>query len=153
MSAILKELELKHVGYIVSDIEATWKKYAAFFGMDEDDFFTFDSEYESGAWFRGNEIKGMGCQTSLIDMDNTMVELIQPNDKPSAWREHLEKHGDGMHHLAFQVEKDALPGIVAAMEAEGYTVAQTYDDPEGTNGYVYMDATNGLACFVELFYM
>jgi 4-hydroxyphenylpyruvate dioxygenase-like putative hemolysin len=48
---------------------------------------------------------------------NAEIELIEPNEHPSCWREFLEKNGSGCHHLALKVK--GMKEKVAAFEAGG----------------------------------
>jgi hypothetical protein len=43
-------------------------------------------------------------------LDNVNIELIQPGEKPSPWRDVLEKNGEGLQNLAFIVpnRKEAI---------------------------------------------
>ena len=75
------------------------------------------------------------------------IELIQPNEASSTWRNFLNEHGEGMHHLAFQVRDSKA--CVASAEAAGLKLVQhgTYGD--GGGEYNYLDAPD-LKCIVEL---
>ena len=78
---------------------------------------------------------------------NLQLELIQPNEKPSTWRNYLDEHGEGIHHVAFQI-KDSK-AMVASAEAAGLRLVQhgTYGD--GNGEYNYLEAPD-LKCIVEL---
>ena len=75
------------------------------------------------------------------------IELIQPNEEPSTWRNFLNEHGEGMHHLAFQVKDSAAQ--VANAEKAGLRLVQhgTYGD--GGGEYNYLEAPD-LKCIIEL---
>ena len=73
--------------------------------------------------------------------------MIQPNEAPSTWRNFLNEHGEGMHHIAFQVRDSSKQ--VANAEAAGLKLVQhgTYGD--GSGEYNYLEAPD-LKCIVEL---
>ena len=75
------------------------------------------------------------------------LELIQPNDKPSTWRSFLDEHGEGIHHVAFQVRDSKA--CVARAEAAGLKLVQHGVYGDGSGEYNYLDAPD-LKCVVEL---
>ena len=75
------------------------------------------------------------------------LELIQPNEKPSTWRNFLDEHGEGIHHVAFQVRNSAEK--VAKAEAAGLHLIQHGVYGDGSGEYNYLDAPE-LKCIVEL---
>ena len=44
------------------------------------------------------------CRISVIEMENLVIEFVQPGENPSPWKTWLEEHGEGYQHLAFVVE-------------------------------------------------
>jgi 4-hydroxyphenylpyruvate dioxygenase-like putative hemolysin len=55
-------------------------------------------------------------------MGSLQLELIQPDEQPSTWREHLDEHGEGVHHIAFVVE--GMKEAIARMEARHMPLLQ-----------------------------
>ena len=52
---------------------------------------------------------GRACSEGKVLYDilfpgDLQMELIQPNEEPSIWREHLEQFGEGIHHISFNVK-------------------------------------------------
>ncbi|MDR1262629.1 MAG: VOC family protein, partial [Oscillospiraceae bacterium] len=43
----------------------------------------------------------------------------EPDEHPSTFREFLEKHGQGVHHLGFEVG-DRRDAIIGELESKGY---------------------------------
>jgi 4-hydroxyphenylpyruvate dioxygenase-like putative hemolysin len=56
---------------------------------------------------------------AVIPMGKFVIELQEPDERPSTFREFLDKHGNGVHHLGFEVgeRRDA---IIAELEADGF---------------------------------
>lgn len=48
------------------------------------------------------------CRISVINLDNLVLEAVEPGPEPSPWKTFLEKHGEGLMHLAFF---DLTPGV------------------------------------------
>ncbi len=75
------------------------------------------------------------------------LELIQPNEEPSTWRDYLNEHGEGIHHIAFQI-KDSKAKVASA-EAAGLKLVQRGVYGDGSGEYNYLEAPE-LKCIVEL---
>jgi 4-hydroxyphenylpyruvate dioxygenase-like putative hemolysin len=73
-------------------------------------------------------------------------ELIEPIGGPSTWKEALDKHGEGVHHVAFRV--DDMDRALAALNKKGFETIQTGDFTGGR--YAYVDTTRALRTVVEL---
>lgn len=77
-----------------------------------------------------------------------LIELIQPKDDlPSVYRETIERMGHGFHH--FGRASDDIDGDIAALEADGYTLAFRAGVPTGGD-VAYMDGGPAKPGFVEL---
>lgn len=76
------------------------------------------------------------------------LELIEPNDAPSVWRDHLDRYGEGIHHIAFSV--DNTDETVEKCLKMGMTVEQEGNYGDNSGRYVYLDAFDLLKCRVEL---
>lgn len=79
-------------------------------------------------------------------------EWIVPEKGPSTWHDHLERHGEGVHHLAFNVED--MDRAIAEWKQGGYAYAMggAWGEP-GKRGYgrfAYMDTQAAGGIDVEL---
>src|SRR5215831_11611999 len=45
----------------------------------------------------------MNVKFTQFTADGITFELLEPLDGPSPWKDHLEKHGEGMHHIGINV--------------------------------------------------
>lgn len=45
------------------------------------------------------------CRVAKYQLQNIMVELIEPGEKSRPWRHFLEKHGTGVFHVCMFVQK------------------------------------------------
>ena len=67
-----------------------------------------------------------GIKMAVVKAGGFVIELIEPDGNPSTFREFLDKHGNGVHHLGFEVgeRRDAIVGelenIGLAMRTVGY---------------------------------
>lgn len=76
------------------------------------------------------------------------MELIQPNEEPSLWREHLEQFGEGIHHISFQVK--GMSKTISACEDWGMKLLQKGEYRRGNGRYAFLDALDDLKVVVEL---
>ena len=136
------------VGFIVKDVEETKRKWAAFLGVDVPNTVDGGEYAVTGTTFMGEPVPEANCLMAFFDVGpGLQLELIQPNDAPSTWRNFLNEHGEGMHHIAFQVRDSA--GKVASAEAAGLKLIQHGKYGDGSGEYNYLDAPE-LKCIVEL---
>ena len=118
------------VGFIVKDIQATKKKWAEFLGVEEPEANSYLAFFDVGP----------GLQ----------LELIQPNEASSTWRNYLNEHGEGIHHVAFNIQGMKMPEAVKRCEDFGMTLEQKGEYGDASGRYVYMNAYKDLKCIVEL---
>lgn len=53
------------------------------------------------------------------------MELIQPIKGPNIYWEHLEDHGEGLHHIKDVMPDEEIPGALEHFERQGCAVIQT----------------------------
>jgi 4-hydroxyphenylpyruvate dioxygenase-like putative hemolysin len=75
-----------------------------------------------------------------------MLELIEPNDEPSTWRDDLNKNGEGIHHIAFNIK--GMKEIIGKLERNGMPLIQKGEYKGGR--YAYIDANDTLKTVLEL---
>ena len=136
------------VGFIVRDVEATKRKWAEFLGVEVPETQPVGDYSVTQTTFLGQPAPKASCLMAFFDVGpGLQLELIQPNEAPSTWRNFLNEHGEGMHHIAFQVQDSAKQ--VANAEAAGLKLVQHGVYGDGGGEYNYLDAPE-LKCIVEL---
>ncbi len=81
-----------HVGIAVRDLDAAVARYSTLglrAGVPED-------------------VASAGARVVFLTSGGSLVELVAPLGKESALGRFLEKRGEGLHHLAFEVESIAV---------------------------------------------
>ena len=147
MAGIIGTNLLAQVGFIVRDIEVSKRKFAEFFGVEVPPNVYSDPYERSLAEYRGKPMKEASCIMAFFTVgDGIKIELIQPNNEPSTWREFLDQHGEGVHHLAFRVK--GMKNAILVCENFGMTLVQKGENATGR--YAYLDATQDLKVFLEL---
>ena len=136
------------VGFIVRDVEATKRKWAEFLGVEVPPTVPGGDYAVTGTTFMGEPAPEANCRMAFFDVGpGLQLELIEPNEAPSTWRNFLDERGEGMHHIAFQVRDSAAR--VADAEAAGLKLIQHGVYGDGGGEYNYLDAPE-LKCIVEL---
>ena len=105
------------IGIVVKDIEKAVEMYSELFGIEKPNIRNAFPTIR----YRGEDIvtKSLLCS---FPMGNVTLELIQPDDGPSSWREFLDAKGEGVHHVGVVVED--LEATHAALSAKGITERQ-----------------------------
>lgn len=150
LKQILGQEEFAQVGFVVHDIETTKKKFALLFGCMEPEA-RICGEYKiMQTRVFGEPAPEANCKLAFFDLTpGVQLELIEPNKAPSVWRDHLDKYGEGIHNIAFQV-KNADETIERLEKELGAVVEQIGTYGDGSGRYVYLSLQDELKCRIEL---
>ena len=80
---------LNHVCIAVRDIEATIAFYRDVFSLD-------GAEVE--------EVPDQAVKAALVRVGGSLLEFIQPTDPSGGVARFIERRGEGLHHICFEVE-------------------------------------------------
>jgi methylmalonyl-CoA/ethylmalonyl-CoA epimerase len=80
---------IDHIGIAVQDLDAAVKLYGGRFAMDEQHRETIEEQ---------------GVEAVLLEVGEGHIELIRPLSPDSGVGRFIAKHGEGMHHVAYQVD-------------------------------------------------
>jgi len=133
------------VGIIVRDIEATARAYAEFFGMEMPSINWTDVPEKACTEYRGKPTNAR-AKLAFMNMGSLQLELIEPDEHPSTWREYLNEHGEGVHHIAFFVQ--GMKEKIELMSSQGMPLVQKGEYTGGR--YAYMDTFPQLKVMLEL---
>ena len=147
MPGIIGTRTVTQIAMVVRDIEATKKAFAAFFEVEVPGHSEGSDPAIAKVVYRGNPAPTAIAKLAFFKIaEGVNLELIEPNGEPSVWQEHLDKHGDGLHHIGFAVED--LDGKVLACQEFGFDLVQRGFFGSGKGRYAYLD--KGLPCYIEL---
>ena len=59
----------------------------------------------------------------MIPVGESRIELLEPTDAEGPIAKHLEKRGEGIHHLAFEVSD--IQGMLKALKEKGVPLVDT----------------------------
>ncbi len=148
MKKTLDDFRIIQLGLIVRDLQTTKQQVAEFLGVEVPPTVGSGDYAVTQTVYRGQPAPEATCQMAFFQFGQVQVEFIQPNEAPSVWREHLENCGEGLHHIAFQV--NGMTKYIQNLEAFGLPVAQKGEYRRGNGRYAYFDARDTLKMFFEL---
>ena len=118
---MLKKIE--HIGIAVKNIKEANELFKKLFGKESYKTETVESEKVSTSFFMLGESK---------------IELLEAQNENSAIAKFIDKRGEGIHHMAFEV--DDIYAEIKRLQAEGFEIL----NPEPKKG-----ADNKLICFLH----
>ncbi len=152
MSGVVGTHKLAQVGFLVRDIIAARKKWAEFLGVPEPPLVDIGDPEVTQTQYMGKPAPNSKCVMAFFDVGPGMqIELIQPNDEHSTWRDCLDRYGEGMHHLAFNVTGNMkMDDAIKSCEEFGMTLVQRGEYGSADGRYTYLEAQDDLKCVIEL---
>jgi len=135
------------IAVVVRDIEASSKLWAELLGMPVPEIRTTRPGNEVEQIYRGKPSEGQ-VKLTFFNLGQVVIELLQPISEGTSWKEWLDKKGEGVQHLGFQVVDPDKTS--AELEKAGYPVFHKgrYDSLDGT--YIYHDTQDALGVVIEL---
>jgi len=80
---------IEHIGIAVKNIEESIKYYESILGLK---------------CYSIEEIKDQKVRTAFFMVGQTKIELLESTDSEGPISKHIEKKGQGLHHIAFAVK-------------------------------------------------
>lgn len=127
-------MKIEHIGIAVKDIEASNALFEALF--DEPHYKT-------------EEVESEGVLTSFFKVGESKIELLQATNQNSPIAKFIEKKGEGMHHIAFEV-KD-IDAEIERLVKKGFKMIHEMPKTGADNkriAFLHPKSTNGV--LVEL---
>ena len=90
------------IALVVKDIKASARRYAELFGVPTPEIFTIPPQEEARTRFRGKPT-ATRAKLAVFDLAQVVLELTEADDKPSSWKQFIDEHGEGVHHIGFKV--------------------------------------------------
>lgn len=81
--------KIEHIGIAVKDLQAANKM--------------FEALSENGL-LKIEKVEREGVVVSFFKVGETKIEFLQASNPDSAIAKHIEKYGEGLHHIAFAVD-------------------------------------------------
>lgn len=116
------------IGVAAENIEETARKLADIFGMAVPEIMDIHENEEYVNYYKGKETESY-TKTCYFHMGQVDLELIQPVGADIEQREFLNKRGNGLHHIAFNVKN--IRQKADFLESKGLKVVQETKFPGG----------------------
>ena len=133
------------VGIIVRDIETKARAWSEILGLPLPNIIITDTVDKAQTEYNGKPTIAR-AKLAFFHMGQLDVELIEPIDGPSTWKDQLEGHGDSLHHIAFVIE--GMQDKVAYLDSKGVPLVQRGEYTGGR--YAYLDGVAQLGTVLEL---
>jgi catechol 2,3-dioxygenase-like lactoylglutathione lyase family enzyme len=93
---------ITQVCIVVSDVKKVNANWAKVLGVPEEKIETI---FPDGIlhYTNGNATEYKDCQVAKYQLDNFVLELLQPGQTPSPWKTFLDKNGQGVFHFCILV--------------------------------------------------
>ncbi|UTA66480.1 methylmalonyl-CoA epimerase [Emticicia sp. 21SJ11W-3] len=88
--------------------------------------------------YKAEAVESEGVLTSFFKVNATKIELLEASNPNSPIAKFIEKKGEGIHHIAFEV--DDIRAEMQRLESEGFVLLNNEPKP---------GADNKLVCFLH----
>ena len=140
---------VKQVAIIVKNLEEAIDEYWEKFGIGPWDIYTYGKPLVKEMTYHG-ERADYRMRIGLSYLGPTRIELIEPLEGDTVYRDFVEEHGYGVHH--FGVLVDDMEAALEEAEAAGYTMLMDGAGfgRDGDGHYAYLDTEDDLGFTLEL---
>lgn len=122
--------KLEHIGIAVRNLEEANRLFAKLLGVEH---------------YKIEAVEREGVRTSFFNVGGVKIELLEATRPDSAIATFIEKRGEGIHHLAFDVE-DVQQKIIE-FTADGFKALSEKPMPGADNkmiAFLHPKSTNGV---------
>ena len=123
-------LKIEHIGIAVKDLNNSNELFKKLFGQ---------------AHYKTEEVQSEGVNTSFFQIGENKIELLVATNPDSPIAKFIEKKGEGIHHIAFDVAD--IRAEMKRLEAEGFVLLNQEPKPGADNKlvcFLHPKGTNGV---------
>ena len=122
--------KIEHIGIAVKDLNASNDLFEKLFGAPA---------------YKAEEVASEGVMTSFFKNGPNKIELLAATNAESPIAKFLEKKGEGIHHIAFDV--DDIVAEIERLKGEGFVVLNETPKKGADNkivAFLHPKSTNGV---------
>ncbi|WP_298478394.1 methylmalonyl-CoA epimerase [uncultured Maribacter sp.] len=122
--------KIEHIGIAVKSLEKSNDLYEKLLGTPS---------------YKEEEVVSEGVKTSFFKTGPNKIELLEATKEDSPIAKFIAKKGEGIHHIAFEVED--IVAEIARLKAEGFIVLNDVPKKGADNklvAFVHPKTTNGV---------
>lgn len=126
--------KIEHIGIAVKNLENSNQLFQKLFGKEH---------------YKIEAVESEGVSTSFFMLGETKIELLQATDESSAIAKFIDKRGEGIHHIAYEV--DNIHNEMDRLKNEGFEILNKEPKQGADNKlicFLHPKSTNGM--LVEL---
>ncbi len=138
---------LVQIGIVVADRDRTTQLLTSLFGMGPFRFVEWPDRPESKYYYHGVE-ESVRIKQAFVQLGDVEVELIQPVDGRSGYKDFLDQDGGGIHHMLFEVSD--IDPVLQELAKSGVTVLQSGTGIRPGTRWALLDTRELLGFLVEL---
>jgi methylmalonyl-CoA/ethylmalonyl-CoA epimerase len=116
-------LKIEHIGIAVKNMEQSNALFSALFNTTP---------------YKLEKVESEGVSTSFFQIGESKIELLEATNETSPIARFIEKKGEGIHHIAFEVKN--IREEMQRLQKEGFTLLS--EEPK-------RGADNKLICFLH----
>ena len=123
-------LKIEHIGIAVKDLNNSNELFKKLFGQ---------------AHYKMEEVQSEGVNTSFFQIGENKIELLVATNPDSPIAKFIEKKGEGIHHIAFDVAD--IRSEMKRLEGEGFVLLNQEPKPGADNKlvcFLHPKGTNGV---------
>ena len=123
-------LKIEHIGIAVKNLEQSNDLFTKLYGKEP---------------YKLEKVESENVSTSFFQMGESKIELLQASDPDSAIAKFIEKKGEGIHHIAFEVEN--IYEEMKRLKDEGFILLSEQPKRGADNKlicFLHPKATNGV---------
>ncbi len=137
------------VAIVVRDLDEKVRAWTEVLGKGPDKLVTTGTLEETGTELRGEPTEAR-LKVAVWALGDCELELMEPIGGPSVWKEHLDEHGEGIHHLGFV--GDDMEAGVEELAGLGIPVVQraSYVNDYEKGAYAYFGSEDKLGGMIEI---
>lgn len=122
--------KIEHIGIAVKDLEVSTLVFEKLFGAPA---------------YKMEEVESEGVKTSFFMNGPNKIELLEATNADSPIAKFIEKKGEGIHHIAFDVQD--IHAEIARLKAEGFQILNETPKKGADNklvAFLHPKSTNGV---------
>lgn len=120
------------IALVVADMEKALDTWCTLFGVPRPEIRISEAVPNPNETYRG-QTACYGLKFAVIDCRERgfVIEVHEPDENPSTFREFLDTHGNGVHHIGFDVG-EARDAVVGELDAMGFALRNIGMYPGGS---------------------
>ena len=126
--------KIEHIGIAVKNLEASNQLFEKLLGVSH---------------YKMEDVLSEGVKTSFFKTGPNKIELLEASNENSPISKFIDKKGEGIHHIAFEV--DDIVSEIERLKGEGFTILNEIPKKGADNklvAFIHPKTANGV--LVEL---